>query len=78
MEAVNHLKVCRGLGLLVAPEWKSSPFYPYLQNVKDEYCNVTVWSFKGSNIFKKGFDKDTYFGPQFNCAVNVWRLDFTV
>ena len=76
LKTVNKLKLSKGIGLLLAPEWKSAPFYPYLNQMKSSE-KVFVWTFKGKNIFEKGTDKDSFFGPDFNSAVNVWKLDFT-
>lgn len=76
MKAVNYLKLCKGKGLLLTPEWKTSSFFPYLLYLKNKF-DLEVIRFKGLNIFELGSDKDSYFGPNFNCAVNVWILDFS-
>lgn len=75
MKTVNKLRNCNGIGILVSPEWKSCSFYPFLMNLKAK--NATVWSFKGSNLFEAGSDPSSHFGPNFNAAVNVWKIDFT-
>ena len=75
MKTVNKLRNCHGVGILVTPEWKSCSFYPYLNSLLSD--NVTVWAFKGNNVFEQGSDPTSYFGPNFNSAVNIWKLDFT-
>lgn len=78
MRAVNHLKLCKGKGLLLAPEWKSASFYPYLNSfLYSKQGKISCLTYKGKNLFKLGADKDSFFGPKFNCAVNIWILDFT-
>ena len=76
VKAINHLKLCNAMGLLVAPIWKSAEFYAYLQNPSIEKKIVRKVVFSGKNIFHYGSDKSSYFGPDFNSAVGVWLLDF--
>ena len=75
LQTVNKLKLCKGIGLLVAPEWKSSAFYPLL-HVQRKLGFASFLSYSGKNIFVHGIDKNSYFGPEFNAAVNIWILDF--
>ena len=77
MRAVNHLKLCKGKGLLLTPEWKSASFYPYLNSFLYSKQGKISLTYIGKNLFKLGADKDSFFGPKFNCAVNIWILDFT-
>ena len=77
VQAINHLQLSQGVGLLLTPEWKASHFYPYLIGKKMQQFIVNKLSFKGKNIFTAGSDKSSYFGPNFNCGVNVWHLDFS-
>ena len=75
LQTVNHLRKCNGIGLLLTPEWKSSSFYPYLLFLSENF-KFKVWTFQGKGVFCHGADKDSFFGPNFNSAVNVWFLDF--
>ena len=77
VKTVNHLQMSRGVGLLLAPEWKSADFYPYLTGIEIRQSVMNKYRFNGKNIFKTGSDKSSFFGPDFNCAVNVWHLDFS-
>ena len=65
-----------GIGLLVTPEWKSASYYPFLIELKSNPY-VRVWTFDGKNIFEKGIDPSSFFGQDFNSAVNLWMIDFT-
>ena len=76
IKTINHLRLCKGVGILVTPLWKSSDFYPYILS---EHIKVGVmghWIFPGQNVFVSGADKSSFFNPNFNSAVVVWKLDF--
>ena len=76
LRTINKLKFDKGIGLLITPEWKSALYYPYLLKLKLD-PNVLVWSFDGKNIFNRGMDPSSHFGPEFNCSVNLWLIDFS-
>ena len=35
IKTVNHLKECRGEGLLLCPEWKTANYYPVLKSLNN-------------------------------------------
>ena len=73
-KSLNHLKLCKGIGIFLTPEWKGSEFYPYFCNeIKNR---IFFKRYSGKNMFKQGSDKESFFGPNFNAAVNVWIFDF--
>ena len=76
LKTINHLKLSRGTGLLVTPEWKSSHFFPYLISPEIKKFTVKNVRFSGLNVFKSGSDKSSFFGPDFNSGVIIWHLDF--
>lgn len=77
IKTVNHLKNCKAKGILITPMWKSSTFFPYLLSPVIN-CGVKGhWTFPGQNVFVQGSDKASYFGPDFNAAVVVWKFDFS-
>ena len=76
IRAINHLRDSKGVGLVLTPEWKGASFHPYLnaQWLKPFIRNKRF--FDGQNIFLRGVDKTSYFGPDFQCRVIVWHFDF--
>ena len=77
LKTINHLLNCKGIGLLLTPEWENSSFLPYLRVILQQYGKCKMLRFKPENVFIKGSDPTSYFGPDFNSAVLVWYLDFT-
>ena len=75
IRAVNHLQQCKGVGLLLTPEWKSAHFFPFLISSEIKRYTVKTLRFHGKNVFISGSDKTSYFGPNFNCGVVVWHLN---
>ena len=77
-KAMNHLRMCKGVGLLLAPERKSSHFYTVLKSfVGSKYLkNKLIYS--GKNVFISGADKSSHFGPNFNCKIAVWHFEFDI
>ena len=75
--SINHLLNCKGKGLLLAPDWKSASFYPYLKILLKKNTKCKMIRFKPDDVFIQGSDPTSFFGPNFNCAVNVYYLDFT-
>ena len=78
VKTINHLSACKGIGLLLTPEWKSSQFYPFLIR-KDlsrfvKKCHV----FRGENCFVQGSDKSSHFGPNYRGRVLIWEFDFSL
>ena len=74
--AIQHLKNCNGIGLLLTPDWKSSSFYPYLISPEvSRYVRREI-EFDGKNCFVHGSDKSSFFGPEFNARVSVRHFDF--
>ena len=74
MKSLNQLKYSKGIGIFLTPEWKGSDFYPFFCS-HYKFCKKFI-RYSGQNVFKHGADKDSYFGPNFNCAVNIWMFDF--
>ena len=76
IKAVNHLMLCKARGLLLTPDWKAAHFYPFLMSSEIKKYTTQVLRFHGRNVFISGSDKSSYFGPEFNCGVKIWHLDF--
>ena len=77
IRTVNHLKNCKAKGVLITPLWRSSTFFPYLLSPIVQPGVKGSWTFPGQNIFVQGSDKASYFGPNFNAGVVIWKLDFS-
>jgi hypothetical protein len=73
---VLHLKKSKGTGLLLIPQWKSAVFYPFLMDFAREPQLVNRWVLGGKNVFKRGIDNTTCFGPDFSGNVELWLFDF--
>ena len=76
IRAVQHLKACKGEGILVTPEWKCAPFYPFMLSFDRISGLKRQLNFSRKNIFTSGSDKSSHFGPLFNARINVWHLNF--
>ena len=76
-KTLNHLKDCKGIGLIVTPEWKGSSFYAYYSSHTSHINFVKKLRYSGENVFNSGADKNSFFGPDFNCAVNLWLFDYS-
>jgi hypothetical protein len=73
--ALIHLQKCYGNGIILIPQWKSASFYPFIM----EYRNKNVakrWVLPGKNIFRRGADNTTCFGPDFVGNVEIWLFNF--
>ena len=75
LKAVNKLKMDQSIGLMITPRWTSASFYPYLHKMLGK--NAKIWTFQGNDIFIQGVDTSSFFGPNFNAPVNLWKFDFT-
>ncbi len=75
---IIHLQRSFGSGLLLIPQRKTAPFYPFLL----EFANQTVvkkrWILDGKNVFQKGADNSSCFGPDFVGKVELWLFDFNL
>ena len=62
--ALAHHKLCRSKGVLVAPRWRSSYFWPLIQ---DTYaCFITdLKVFKGKNVLCHGLNKNSLLGASY-------------
>lgn len=75
IKSLNHLRESKGVGAFLTPQWKNSDFYPFFAKNFDKIKFFK--KYPGKNVFKHGADKASHFGPNFNCAVNVWLMDFS-
>jgi len=75
LKTFNYLKNCKAAGLLLTPEWRNSAFFPVLRNVqKPNLLRRQVYD--GKNIFRRGSDADSYFGPNYTGNVVCWFFNF--
>jgi hypothetical protein len=75
--AILHLEKCKGTGLLLIPQWKSAAFYPFLMSFITSK-GTKRWTLPSKNVFRRGADNTTCFGPDFVGNVELWLLDFNV
>ena len=73
---VLHLEKGKGNGLLLVPQWKNAVFYPFLMDYFNSKAKVKRWILPGKNIFKRGADNTSCFGPEFSGQVEIWYFDF--
>jgi len=77
-KALNHLRCCSAKGIVVAPDWPSSPFFPMLfgNSACFKPFIVETLVFKCDDIYKQGMNKMSIFGSKyFTSKVLVIRLD---
>jgi hypothetical protein len=78
MQALNHLKKSKGKGLLLVPQWKTAPFYPFLMDFVRSPALQKRWVLGGKNVFKRGMDNTSCFGPDFVGNIELWLFDFNL
>ena len=77
VKSLNHLFKSKGNGVILSPDWKGREFYPFFNSEIFSPFLVRVKKYSGTNVFIEGSDKESFFGPKFNCAVIIWHYDFT-
>jgi hypothetical protein len=60
---------------LLIPQWKNSHFYAVCQNIDRKYVRGVI-VFDGTNGFQHGFDKTSFFGPDYKGNVVIYWLKF--
>jgi len=75
--SIVHLEKCKGNGLLLIPQWKTASFYPFIMHYSLK-SGIKRWVLPGKNIFRRGADKTSCFGPDFVGNVEIWKLDFNI
>ena len=75
--ALCHLQTCKAKGVLVAPKWPSSYFWPLLLNRFHRFT-TEVRVFKGKHVLCHGFNKNSILGsPDFEGEVISVAIDCT-
>jgi hypothetical protein len=74
-KTLSHMQNCAAEGLLLVPQWRNSYFYPLLMDVNKSVL-IRKIIFDGGNIFEKGIDNTSYFGPDFKGHVECYWLKF--
>ena len=62
--ALAHLKLCKAKGVLVAPLWKSSYFWPLIQDTFAGYL-TDLRVFKGKNVLCHGLNNNSLLGASY-------------
>jgi hypothetical protein len=75
---VLHLEKSKGNGLLLIPQCKNAAFYPFLEDFIKTKCVKNRWVLGGKNVFRRGADSTTCFGPDFTGNVELWLFDFNM
>ena len=74
-KALHHLKICRAKGVLVAPKWPSSYFWPLLLNEFSKFI-IEMRVFKGNKVLCHGLNQNSLLGSsQFTGDVVTVNLD---
>ena len=77
LRVLNHLRSCAAKALLLVPQWKTSYYYPALNDLRNSRFCLDKKVYVGKNIFLQGVDTKSYFGPTYSGNVEVWYFDFT-
>ena len=76
-KAMSHLRLCKAKGVLVAPKWSSSYFWPLLLNEFSRFI-LDIKVFKGNKVLCHGLNKSSLLGaPFFTGEVIAVCLDCT-
>ena len=73
--ALDHLKICKGEGLFVVPQW-NKPYWPQFNDQKNASFLKYKWEFKGQNKFFNCSDKKSVFNRSFQSNVNLFYFNF--
>ena len=74
-KALHHLKICRAKGVLVAPKWPSSYFWPLVLNEFSKFI-IEMRVFKGNKVLCHGLNQNSLLGSsQFTGDVVTVNLD---
>ena len=74
-KALFHLKTCKAKGVLVAPKWHSSYFWPILINDFSRFT-LKIQQFKGSKVLCHGLNSNSLLGsPSFTGDVIAAYID---
>jgi len=76
--AVLHLERSKGRGVLLSPLWKGAAFYPVLMDFDHSPFLKNKWILPGKNVFRRGADATSCFGPDFTGMVEVRLFDFNL
>jgi hypothetical protein len=69
---LSYLEACHGEAVLLVPEWRNAYFFPMINTIHRKNVKGKV-IFDGSNIFKHGADKSSFFGPGYRGnVVCIW------
>ena len=74
LKAVRHLQVSKGKGVLVIPQWFSSPVWPILKHPSMKKFVVSSWIFPGRRFIFCKDEKSIFSNFKGNLA--VFHLDF--
>ena len=82
VRVVNHLKICKAVGTLIVPLWRSAHFWPIICADGAHFCNfVHNWCILPHipNLFIRGKAKNCIFGNgQLNFIMLALRIDCSV
>ena len=76
LKVLRHMQLTKAEGLLLIPQWKTSYFYPVLNNLRNTRVVQKIACYSGKNVFISGTDIHSYFGPNYSGNVEVWHLNF--
>ena len=76
LKSINHLRECKGIGILLLPDWKTADFYAVVMKLDISICKIK--RFSGKNVFEIGSDPTSHFSKDFNAAVLVCLLNFNL
>ena len=74
-KVLHHLKTCRAKGVLVAPKWPSSYFWPLLLNELARFI-LEMKVYKGNKVLCHGLNQNSLLGSrEFSGDVIAVKLD---
>ena len=76
LRILRNLQNNQAEALLLVPQWKTSYFYPILNNFRKTNFFKRKLVYGGEHVFISGTDTKSYFGPHYNGNVEIWHLNF--
>ena len=64
--------------MVLIPQWKAAAFYPIFMDFIGTRWLRNKWVCPGKNIFRRGADATTCFGPDFAGNIEIYLFDFSI
>ena len=76
--SLGYLKICKGKGIMIVPEWHSAYYWPMISHLLENEKRYTRGVLKLGDIFTHYRNKNSLFGSsQWNATTLAISIDFS-